>query len=334
MVYNQNPMVQSADQARIKQGLEREDLFTVVSELFVTDTARYADILLPATMQAEQTDLMFSWGHFYFTFNNKAIEAPGEAVPNTQLFRLLAKTMGFHDPEWDRTDEEMIRDFINWDSPYMKGITLEGLKRDGYRKLNIGDKDTRAPHAEGKFPTPSGRCEFFSSAAAGGNFVPPPFRAGYNGFQDGGFIDPVPNYLPPFESPDSAPDLAARYPLNIISPASPGFLNSQYANELKQRRRQGEAVVIIHPTDAQPRGIVEGDDVRVFNDRGMFIATAQVSDDTMPGLVVSFSGHWGMNMKSKSSVNVVSSDRASNMGNAPTFSDILVQVARDKVSSA
>ncbi|MET4239747.1 molybdopterin oxidoreductase family protein [Bradyrhizobium sp. RT10b] len=328
MVYNINPVVQAPDQERIKKGLLREDLFLVVSELFITDTARYADILLPSTMQAEQTDLMFSWGHFYWTYNNKAIEAPGEAVPNSQLFRLLAETMGFDEPEWRRTDEEMIRDFIDWDSPLMEGITFEALKENGYMKAAVGDKDIRAPHAEGNFPTPSGKCEFKSSEAANGNFVPPPFRSGYEAFQDGGYIDPLPSYNAPFESQGSTPEIASKYPLNIISPKAHGFLNSQYANEMKQQKREGVPVLIMHPDDAQSRGIVNGDTVKVSNDRGAFVGSAVVSADTMKGVVASFLGHWSADSKSKSAVNSISSDRVANMGRAPTFNDNLVEVAK------
>ena len=328
MVYNVDPVVQAPDQERIKKGLLREDLFLVVSELFVTDTARYADILLPSTMQAEQVDLMFSWGHFYWTYNNKAIEAPGEAVANSQLFRLLAEIMGFDEPEWSRTDEEMIRDFIDWNSPLMEGITLEGLKENGYMKAAVGDKDVRAPHAEGNFPTPSGKCEFKSSEAVHGNFVPPPFRSGYGAFQDGGYIDPLPTHLPPFESQSSSPQVAVKYPLNIISPKAHGFLNSQYANEIKQRRREGDPVLIMHPEDARPRGISNGDAVKVFNDRGSFVGAAILSTDTMKGVVASYLGHWGSDSKTKSAVNSVSSDRTANMGRAPTFNDNLVEVAK------
>jgi anaerobic selenocysteine-containing dehydrogenase len=328
MVYNINPVVQAPDQERIKKGLLREDLFLVVSELFITDTARYADILLPSTMQAEQTDLMFSWGHFYWTYNNKAIEAPGEAVPNSQLFRLLAETMGFDEPEWRRTDEEMIRDFIDWDSPLMEGITFEALKENGYMKAAVGDKDVRAPHAEGNFPTPSGKCEFKSSEAANGNFVPPPFRSGYEAFQDGGYIDPLPSYNAPFESRGSAPQIASKYPLNIISPKAHGFLNSQYANEIKQQKREGVPVLIIHPDDAQFRGIVNGDTVKVSNDRGAFVGSAVISADTMKGVVASFLGHWSADSRSKSAVNSISSDRVANLGRAPTFNDNLVEVAK------
>ncbi|MBR1123149.1 molybdopterin-dependent oxidoreductase [Bradyrhizobium lablabi] len=328
MVYNHNPLVQSPDQERIKKGLLREDLFLVVSDLFVTDTAKYADIILPATMQAEQTDLMFSWGHFYWTYNNKAIESPGEAVPNTQLFRLLAETMGFNEPEWRRTDEEMIRDFIDWESPMMQGISFEALQQNGYMRTAVGDKDARAPHAEGNFPTPSGKCEFKSSLAEQGDFVPSPFRAGYEAMQDGSYIDPLPTYIPPFESRDSAPQIAAKYPLNIISPKAHGFLNSQYANEIKQRKRQGDPILIIHPEDARPRGIGNGDTVKVFNDRGAFIGAAILSTDTIRGVVASYLGHWGTDSRAKSAVNSISSDRAANMGRAPTFSDNLVEVAK------
>ncbi|SHH10641.1 molybdopterin-containing oxidoreductase family protein [Cognatishimia maritima] len=332
MIYNINPVVQSPNTEMIKKGLSREDLFVVSSELFLTDTAAYADIILPATMQAEQTDVMFSWGHFYWTYNHKAVEAPGEAIPNTELFRRLAELMGFDEPEWKRTDEEMIRDYLDWDSPFMEGITLEDLQKNGYAKVAAGDKDTRTPHAEGNFDTPSGKCEFKSNLAADGTFVPPPFRAGYNGQQLAGYIDPLPGYTPPFESPESAPELSEKFPLNIISPKSHGFLNSQYANEFKQLRREGEPIVIMNPADAKQRGIEDGDAVSVFNDRGSFTGAAKVTDDTMKGVIASFHGHWqkktGGNGSHKGSVNAVSSERMANLGSAPTYSDILVEVTK------
>ncbi len=328
MVYNHNPLVQSPEQEKIKQGFLREDLFLVVSELFMTDTAKYADIVLPATMQAEQTDLMLSWGHFYWTYNNQAIDAPGEAVSNTQLFRLLAKTMGFDEPEWSRTDEQLIRAFVDWDSPLMDGITLEKIKEQGYLKVNVGDKDTSAPHAEGNFPTPSGKCEFKSGLAAQGDYVPAPWRLGYEKQQRGTPIDVVPTYVPLSESLESSPELAAKYPLNILSPKAHGFLNSQYANEEKQLRREGEQAVLIHPADAMDRGINDGDAVRVFNDRGNFIGAAKISTDTMQGVVASYLGHWGEHTKANSAVNAISSERMADMGGAPTYSDNLVEVAR------
>ena len=169
-VYNSNPVSQAPAQAKIVQGLQREDLFTVVSELFITDTARYADILLPSTMQGEQYDLMVTWGHLYMMLNQPAIPAPGECIPNVELFRRLAKTMGFDDAYWQMTDDEMLLDFYDWSSPQLAGITLDLLKEKGYMRLNVGDPDKRAPHAEGNFKTPSGKCEFKASAAANGNF--------------------------------------------------------------------------------------------------------------------------------------------------------------------
>ncbi len=196
-VCNSNPLSQGTEQNRIREGLMREDLFTVVSELVVTDTARYADIVLPATMQAEQLDLMYSWGHMYFTLNQPAIDPPGETVPNTELFRRLARVMGFTDPEWARTDEQMILDAVDWASPKMKGITLDTLRTTGFARLAIDPPDQRAPYADGNFPTPSGKCEFSSSLAARGNFVSPVWRQMLADMQPGDAVDPVPDFLPP-----------------------------------------------------------------------------------------------------------------------------------------
>jgi anaerobic selenocysteine-containing dehydrogenase len=326
-VYNSNPVSQAPAQAKIVQGLQREDLFTVVSELFITDTARYADILLPATMQGEQYDLMVTWGHLYMMLNQPAISAPGECIPNVELFRRLAKTMGFDDAYWDMTDDEMLLEFYDWDSPQLQGITLDLLKEKGYMRLNVGDPDKRVPHAEGNFKTPSGKCEFKSSAAANGNFVVPVWRSMYEGMQPGEPIDPLPDYIPPFESPGSNPDLAKRYPLSIVSPKPHAFLNTQYGNEERQRNRQGEQKILIHPTDARQRNIGNGTVVRVFNDRGAFEGLAELSDDLMPGLVMANVGYWPSLNRSGTSVNSISSDKHCTFGQAGSYSDNLVEVA-------
>ena len=326
-VYNSNPVSQAPAQAKIVQGLQREDLFMVVSELFITDTARYADILLPATMQGEQYDLMVTWGHLYMMLNQPAISAPGECIPNVELFRRLAKTMGFDDAYWDMTDDEMLLDFYDWDSPQLQGITLDLLKEKGYMRLNVGDPDKRAPHAEGNFKTPSGKCEFKSSAAANGNFVVPVWRSMYEGMQPGEPIDPLPDYIPPYESPGSNPDLAKRYPLSIVSPKPHAFLNTQYGNEERQRGRQGEQKILIHPTDARQRNIGNGTVVRVFNDRGAFEGLAELSDDLMPGLVMANVGYWPSLNRSGTSVNSISSDKHCTFGQAGSYSDNLVEVA-------
>lgn len=327
-VYNSNPVSQGPAQAKLIRGLESDDLFTVVSEHFITDTARYADLILPATMQAEQLDIMVSWGHLYLMLNQPAVPPPGECVPNVELFRRLARTMGFDDAYWDMTDEEMLIEFHDWDAPVMEGITFERLKERGYLRLNVGAPDNRAPHAEGGFKTPSGKCEFKSSAAASGNFVVPVWRSMYEAMQPGEPVDPLPDYVPPFESPDSAPELAQRYPLNIVSPKPHAFLNSQYANTASKRRVQGEQKVFLHPTDAAARQINTGDQVRVFNDRGSFEGPAELTDALMPGLVMANVGHWASSSRSGSSVNSITADQHSTLGNAGVYSDNLVDVAK------
>ena len=291
-VFNSNPAIVVPEQDKIVRGLEREDLFTVVSEQFLTDTARYADIVLPATTQLEQFDIMFSWGHLYLSLNQKAIEPLGEAVPNTELFRRLARAMGFDDRQWQRSDEDMAMEALDWASPALQGITMDLLKEKGWARLNVGTADDYAPHTAGNFLTPSGKCEFKASMAAGGNFVLPLFRQGSNEFQAGEPVDPLPTYIPPRESPATNARLSAKYPLNVISPKSHAFLNSCYGNLPVQLHHAGEQFVLVNPKDAIARNIGEGSPVRVFNDRGSFEAIAKVSADVMPGVVIAPLGYW------------------------------------------
>ncbi|WP_199253484.1 molybdopterin-containing oxidoreductase family protein [Mycolicibacterium mengxianglii] len=327
-VYNSNPVSQAPAQQKLMSGLMRDDLFTVVSEHFITDTAKFADIVLPATMQAEQLDIMVTWGHLYITLNQPAIAPPGECVPNVELFRRLAKTMGFTDDYWNRTDREMLIDFHDWDAPALHGITYEKLEEVGWMRLNVGTPDTRAPHAEGNFPTPSGKCEFRSSLAEGGNFVVPVWRSMYEDKQPGGYLDPVPDYVPPFESRQSNPVLAERFPLSIITPKPHAFLNSQYGNAPDKQAAQGELRVFIHPVDAAEREILDGDLVRVFNDRGAFEAPAVLDAGLITGLVMSNVGYW--QDKTNTTVNAITSDRHCEFGNAGVYGDNLVEV--EKVS--
>lgn len=328
MVYNANPMVMSPEQGHIARGLAREDLFTVVSEQFLTDTARHADIVLPATTQVEQEDIMFSWGHLYLSYNNRAIDPLGEAVPNTELFRRLAKAMGYTDPCFQRSDAEQIADAMLWDAPQMEGITIDRLKREGYARLNLPPADAYAPHAEGNFATPSGKCEFRSSLAENGNFVLNLFRQGYDGQQPGEPIDPLPHYIPPQESQVSDPTLAARYPLSLITPKSHAFLSSSYGNLPHQRRQAGEQQVTLHPDDGARYGIAAGDRVTIRNDRGSFEAVARLSEDIRQGVVVAPAGYWPSLSTGGSSVHAITSSRYADLGRAPTFSDILVAVER------
>ncbi len=327
VVYNCNPVLVAPEQDKVLTGLQREDLFTVVSEQFITDTALYADIVLPATTQLENFDVMFSWGHLYLTLNEPAIAPLGEAVPNTELFRRLAKAMGFNDPYWDRNDEEMAHDALDWSNPVLDGIDLDSLRTTGYARLKVGSPDEFVPHRAGNFPTPSGKVEFKASMAAGGNFVAPLFRQGHTGDQAGQEIDPLPNYIPPNESPQTNPELAARYPLNMLSPKSHAFLNSTYGNLEAQLHHAGTQMVVISPADAAAREITNGDAIKVFNERGTFEAVAQVSDDARPGVVVSPYGYWAKHSRNGRTVNAISPPAFADYGNAPTFSDTLVEVA-------
>ena len=327
-VYNSNPAVVSAEQDKVVRGLAREDLFTVVSEQFLTDTAQFADIVLPATTQLEQFDLMFSWGHHYLTLNQPAVAPLGEAVPNVELFQHLATQMGFEDDCFRLSNEQRILEAMDWNAPVLQGITLEQLKREGFVRLNLPTPDEYAPHAEGNFPTPSGKCEFAASMAAVGNFVLPLFRQGSNEFQPGEPVDPIPDYLSPRESPYTNPGRAKQYPLNLLSPKSHGFLNSSYGNLPAQRRVAGEQHLLIHEQDATQRGIIDGQRVCIFNDRGSCEATARVSDTVMPGVVVVPMGYWRKLSPSHTTVNALNSSAFADLGNAPAFSDTLVEVSR------
>ncbi len=324
-VYNCNPMIAAPEEAFIAEGLAREDLFTVVSEQFLTDTALYADLVLPAATQLEQLDLMYSWGHFYLTWNEQAIPPLGEAVSNTELFRRLAETMEFDDPWFRRSDEEMIRDALDWDSPAVEGITIAGLRQKGYARLNVGAAERRAPHANGEFLTRSGKCEFKSSLAASGSFVLPNFRQGHNADQAGTPVAGVPDYIPPRERPLNR--AGVKYPLCLITPKSHAFLNSGYANMPVQLHAAGEQRAMLHPDDALPRGIRDGAIVTVFNDRGRVDCKAKLTADIMRGVVAVHAGYWRAGSRGKAAVNALASAEVSNIGRAPTFNDIAVEVA-------
>jgi len=271
-------------------------------------------------------DIILSWGHNYLTYNEKCVEPPGEALSNYEIFRRLAARMGYTDPQFSWSDSECLEHYVAWDAAACDGFDLAYLREHGYAHLSIGGADDRAPHREGKFPTPSGRLEFKSGIAAGGNFVAGPFRQMYADMQGGEPLDALPDYVPSRESPQTNPGLASRYPLNIVSPKSHGFLNSCYANMTQKLKGQGEQFVLINAIDADARGIAAGDTVRVFNDRGEFEGQAQITADVNPGIIVATLGYW--RQLNRGTVNVISSAEFVNMGHAPSFSDNLVEVAR------
>ena len=234
--------------------------------------------------------------------------------------------MGYGEEEFKWSDSECLERFVDWDSPACDGIDLAYLRQHGYARLKIGGADDRAPHREGNFPTPSGKCEFKSSLAANGNFVVAAFRQMYEEMQSGEPLDDVPDYVPPRESSATNQDLADRYPLNIVSPKSHGFLNSCYANMEQKIKGQGEQFVLINPLDAAPRGISDGNTVKVFNGRGEFEAAAKITEDVNAGLIVATVGYW--HQLNRGTVNTISSAEFANMGHAPSFSDNLIEIER------
>ena len=325
MCWNANPVTQSPETEKIIKGLKRDDLFLVSAEHFISDTASYADILLPSSMGAEHEDIILSWGHLYLTYNEKCLEAPGETKSNYEIFRILAKKFNFEEEQFKWNDEECLKNYVDWDAPACDGIDLNYLKKNGYARLNVGTKDDRVPHKEGNFPTPSGKCQFILKDVK--NFVAGPFRQMYEDYQPGQDLPELPDYVPPRESPTDNKELASKYPLNVISPKSHAFLNSCYANMDGKQKTQGDQFVLINQVNANERKINDGDKVKVFNERGSYEGLVKVTDDVNPGIIVSTLGYWRQ-LNEKGTVNSISSAEFANMGNAPTFSDNLVQVEK------
>ena len=310
IVYNANPLAIAPDSDKVMRGFQREDLFTVVLEHFQTDSADYADILLPATTQLEHIDAHSAYGHLYMMANNAAVAPMGESKPNTEFFRLLAARMGLTDPCFQESDDQLAAQAF--DSQHVRAIHFdwESLKRTGWQKLNVPD----APFAQGGFPTPSGKCEFYSATM----------------LADG--HDPLPSYIAPYESVASNPALAAKYPLAMISPPARNFLNSTFVNVISLRGTEGEPRLDIHPDDCATRGIADGDMVRIFNDRGTFVCKARMTAKARAGLVVGLSVWWKKLASDGKNANEVTSQALTDMGRAPTFYDTLVQV--EKVAAA
>jgi anaerobic selenocysteine-containing dehydrogenase len=311
-VYNSNPANVAPDQSRVLTGLAREDLFTVVHDQFLTDTADYADILLPATTQFEHFDIMGSYGHLYVQANNPAIAPRGEAKPNTEVFRLLAREMGFEPELFDVTDEQLAARCMKSPGGYgqpagaFDGITL-GDTKAGPVRLNLPKDWT--PFAEGNFPTPSGKCELYSEREA---------KAGR---------DPLPHYVPPHEDPQTRPDLAAKYPLQLLSPPASPFMNSTFVNMKQQRETAGEPTLEISAIDATARGIADGQAVTVFNARGRFRARAVIADSVKPGVVVTLGLWWKRYTADGANCNATTSTALTDLGGGATFFDNLVDVA-------
>jgi anaerobic selenocysteine-containing dehydrogenase len=287
VVWGSNPAQVAPDQACVLAGLARDDLFVLVLEQFLTDTARHADVVLPATTALEHRDVLFSWGHHYVTLNEPAIAPLGEAKPNTEIFRLLAARLGLDDPCFGDTDDQLL------DALLAGGPPLPGLRERGWAKVDLGQG--AAPHADGGFGTANGRAQLHAS------------------------------YVAPAEVADAA--LAERYPLALITPKTHLFLNSTFANQDRQRSAQPHPVVVINPADAGRRAIGDGGRVRVFNDRGSFGCVARVSDDAPAGVVVAPMGWWNADHGDGVGAQATTSQALTELGAAPTFNDNRVEVA-------
>jgi anaerobic selenocysteine-containing dehydrogenase len=283
--WNSNPAVIAPDQERVLDGLRRDDLFTVVLEQFMTDTAQHADVVFPATTQLEHLDVLFSWGHHYLTWNEPAVEPLGEAQPNTETFRRLADRIGLDDPCFRETDAELV-------DALLAGFPENGLRERGWTKIDLGQGPV--PHADGGFGTESGRAMLHA------------------------------RYEPPAEVADAA--LAERLPLALVTPKTHLFLNSTFANQPRQHSAQPHPEVVVSPEDAASRGIEDGAQVRVFNDRGSFSCAARVSDDARAGVLVAPMGWWNADYPEGRSPQATTSELLTAEGNAPTFNDNRVEI--------
>jgi anaerobic selenocysteine-containing dehydrogenase len=301
IVWNSNPAAIAPDQEQVVAGLRRDDLFTIVCEQFMTDTAAHADVIFPATTQLEHLDIVWSWGHHYITLNEPAIAPLGEARSNSEIFRLLARKLGLTDACFEESDEQMLATLLDGDPA---GISLTGLRASGWAKVDRGQGPT--PHADGGFGTPSGKLELRCDRLL-----------------DAG-LDPLPFYDPPCEVADE--QLAERYPLALLTPKTHLFLNSTFANGRRQHAAQPEPFVVIHPDDAAQRGIVDGAAVRVGNERGSFTCRAVVSDDARAGVPVAPMGWWNRDYAGGRSPQATTPQRLTTLREAPTFNDNRVEI--------
>jgi len=292
VVYNSNPVAVAPESAKVVAGFQRADLFTVVLEHFLTDTADHADYVLPATTQLEHLDVHTSYGHTYVLLNQPAVPPLGQARPNTEIFRRLAAKMGFTEPCFSDSDAQLARQAV-------PSLDVARMEAQGWVKLDL----PALPFAEGGFQTPNGKV-----------IVDAPGLG-------------VPDYLPPYESVDSAPELARRFPLAMISPPARHFLNSTFVNVVSLRSIEGEPVLELHPDDAAARGIADGQLVRVFNDRGEHRCKASVGGRARPGVVHGLGVWWRKFGVDGKNVNQLTSQRLTDIGRAPTFYDCLVEVA-------
>ncbi|MEZ5663818.1 MAG: molybdopterin oxidoreductase family protein [Burkholderiaceae bacterium] len=296
IVYNSNPVAVAPESPKVLRGFQREDLFTVVLEHFRTDTADQADFILPATTQLEHWDIHASYGHTDVLLNRPAIAPQGLARTNTDIFRALARRMGFDDPCFSDDDQTLCR------TAYGESVDFDTLMADGYATLPVPE----APFADGGFPSPSGRCEFFSERLAAQG------------------LDGLPDHVPNHEVGGTDPE----HPLAMISPPARNFLNSTFVNVQSLRDIEGEPWLEMHPDDAGPRQIGDGQAVRVYNRRGEYHCRARITDRARPGVVNGLGIWWRKLGMNGTNVNEVTHQGLTDLGRAPVFYDCCVEVAR------
>jgi molybdopterin guanine dinucleotide-containing S/N-oxide reductase-like protein len=315
-VYNSNPGAVAPDHNSVKRGMARTDLFTVVHELFFTDTTDYADYILPATTFLEHTDVQGAYGHYFVQLSQQAIEPPGEARPNVWLFGELAQRMGFEDACFRDTPETMVRQALAVGADGhstlagMEHVTVEGLKEQGHMAMGFhGTPEGFRPFTAGRVPTPSGKVEFYSETLAAQG-------------RDG-----LPRFIPPTESRWGKG--AERYPLEFLSRKADNYMNSTFAHldgHRKMEARKSQRLEM-HPKDAESRGIGEGDAVRIWNDRGALTLTAMLNA-SLPAGVVAGQLDWAKLSADGGNVNALTSERLTDIGAGATFYSTLVEVER------
>ena len=320
-VYNSNPAAVCPNHNQVIRGLQRQDLFTVVHEQFFTDTTDYADIVLPATTFFEHKDLQTAYGHYYLQVSNQAIEPLAECRSNVEMFRSLAHRMGFKEECFDESVDEMIDAALQSTNPWLHAIDRTRLEREGHVRLTFssnadgscgdgsltrpGEPHPFLPFAHGNFATPTGKAQLYSEQLKAEG------------------LDPVVEFTPPTESRHSAQ--AQAYPLELLARKADNFLNSTFTNLPSVQELEERNILEISAPDARTRGIADGDTVRVFNARGEIQLTARVDGRVQPG-VVSAKLNWAKLTPGQRNINVLTSEKLTDMGNSATFYSVLVEV--------
>lgn len=299
-VYNCNPVVTIPNQSQVIAGLQRPDLFTIVHDLFVTETARFADLVLPATSQIESLDLVPAWGHHYLSLNRPAIAPRGESVSNTEFMRRLAKALGRTEPCLFDSDETLIRTALDSRHPWLAGITWDRLMAEGSIRLNH-ERDWR-PFANGRFPTPSGKAHLWSEDLK---------RLGHSPL-------PVPGEVRRAQGDE----------LQLITGKTLHYLNSSYSQIELHRRREGILFIELHAADAEARALTHGELVCVANDQGAIIAECRISNRVRPGVAWMPFGGQADAAGNPLSVNTLTPEEPTDWGGGSGFYDAFVRVTR------